>query len=118
MLKIIIKKKVLRFSTSTTLISAEGCALTAEIVKCPQFFNSDHADLRRGSRAQIKNSKKGFNIDHADLKCPQVFNVDHTDPRRGLIFVECCRPCPAALRREERNLKLLMSTLMSMAPRQ
>ena len=65
--------------------------------KRPQFFNIGHADLRRGSRAYRSEIARS----------PQFFNVDHADPRRGLVFVEYCRPYPAALRREERNLKLL-----------
>ena len=65
-------------------------ARAAELVKSPQFFNVDRGDLRRGSRAQIRNRKSSH-----------FFNVDHADPRSGLVFVECCRPYPAALRREE-----------------
>ena len=41
------------------------------------------------------------------VQSPQLLNIDHADLRRGLMFVECCRPYPAALRKEERNLKLL-----------
>ena len=54
-------------SASTRTIPAEG---RARIVKSPQFLNIDHADLRRGSRAQIRNRQMSsvFDIDHADLR--------------------------------------------------
>ena len=85
-------------------------------------FYIDRADLRRGSRARAAEivkcplrvlttttpiSAEGRARAAEIVKCPQFFNVDRADPRRGLIFVERCRPYPAALRREERILKLL-----------
>ena len=83
--------RALRHARSPQRVHRALRAYRSEIVKSPPFFNLDHTNLRRGSRAQIRN---GF------------FNLDHADLRRGLIFVECCRAYPVALRREERNLKL------------
>ena len=57
-------QKTISFWTSTTRISAEGRARTAEIVKSPHFFDLDHTNLRRGSRAHCahRTNRKSLNF--------------------------------------------------------
>ena len=45
-------------TSSTRTIPAEGSSGTLQICTAPQRQRFDHADLRRGSRAQIKNRTK------------------------------------------------------------
>ena len=96
-------------TTSTTPISAKGCAGTAEIAKKSSVFFTSTTPISAEGRVHRSEI----------VKSPHLFYLDHTNLRRGLIFVECCQPYHAALRKEERNLKLLsLRTLMSIAPRQ
>ena len=51
-------QKTMGYCTSTTPITAEGCASTAEIAKNLQFLHLDHADPRRGLREHRRNRKR------------------------------------------------------------
>ena len=58
-------------SASTRTIPAEGRARLAEIVKSPQFFDLDHANLRRRSRAACRNRKKPSVFEPQPRESPQ-----------------------------------------------
>ena len=105
-------------SSSTRTIPAERRARLAEIVKSPQFLNLDHANLRKGSRAHVRNRKKSqfLNLDHANLrrgsraacrnrKKPQFLNLDHANLRRGSRAHVKNRKKPQFLNLDHANLR-------------
>ena len=87
--------KVLSFCTSTTPIPAEARAHLRNR-KSPQLLHIDHANPRRGWRAQVRNCKvhsfctsttpipaEGRARKSEIVKSPQFLDIDHANPRRG-----------------------------------